>query len=110
MNEEVPVWVRQPKVNLADIAERSSRVTTDYICTIVYTSGTTGTPKGVELAHRNLVDTARAAVQVHPITDQDSSLSWLPLAHVFGRINEMFDGMGYGGETWISAGPDPLIA
>ena len=109
MDEEVPDWVRQPKVNLAEIAARSSRVTPDDICTIVYTSGTTGTPKGVELAHRNLVDTARAAVQVHPITDSDSSLSWLPLAHVFGRINEMFDGMVYGGETWISAGPDHLV-
>jgi long-chain acyl-CoA synthetase len=109
MDGEVAGWVRQPTPNLAEIAARLSRVTPEDICTIVYTSGTTGTPKGVELAHRNLVDTARAAVQVHPITDQDSSLSWLPLAHVFGRINEMFDGMVYGGETWISAGSDHLV-
>jgi long-chain acyl-CoA synthetase len=109
MDGEVAGWVRQPTPNVAEIAARLSRVTPEDICTIVYTSGTTGTPKGVELAHRNLVDTARAAVQVHPITDQDSSLSWLPLAHVFGRINEMFDGMVYGGETWISAGSDHLV-
>ena len=109
MDQEVADWVSQPALNLAEITARLSHVTPDDICTIVYTSGTTGTPKGVELAHRNLVDTARAAVQVHPITDQDSSLSWLPLAHVFGRINEMFDGMVYGGETWISAGPDHLV-
>ena len=109
MDGEVAGWVRQPTLNLAEIAARLSHVTPEDICTIVYTSGTTGTPKGVELAHRNLVDTARAAVQVHPITDQDSSLSWLPLAHVFGRINEMFDGMVYGGETWISAGSDHLV-
>jgi long-chain acyl-CoA synthetase len=109
MDGEVAEWVRQPTLNLPEIAARLSRVTPEDICTIVYTSGTTGTPKGVELAHRNLVDTARAAVQVHPITDQDSSLSWLPLAHVFGRINEMFDGMVYGGETWISAGSDHLV-
>ena len=109
MDGEVAGWVRQPTLNAAEIAARLSRVTPEDICTIVYTSGTTGTPKGVELAHRNLVDTARAAVQVHPITDRDSSLSWLPLAHVFGRINEMFDGMMYGGETWISAGSDHLV-
>ena len=109
MDGEVAGWVRQPTLDLAEIAARLSHVTPEDICTIVYTSGTTGTPKGVELAHRNLVDTARAAVQVHPITDQDSSLSWLPLAHVFGRINEMFDGMVYGGETWISAGSDHLV-
>ncbi len=109
MDGEVAGWVRDATLNLPEIAARLSHVTPEDICTIVYTSGTTGTPKGVKLAHRNLVDTARAAVQVHPITDQDSSLSWLPLAHVFGRINEMFDGMVYGGETWISAGPDHLV-
>ena len=109
MDGKVADWVRQTTPNLAEISARSRQVTPEDICTIVYTSGTTGAPKGVELAHRNLVDTARAAVQVHPITDQDSSLSWLPLAHVFGRINEMFDGMVYCGETWISAGSDHLV-
>ncbi|GAC1504095.1 MAG: long-chain fatty acid--CoA ligase [Candidatus Dormibacteraceae bacterium] len=109
MDGKVADWVRQPTPNLSEISARLSQVTAEDICTIVYTSGTTGSPKGVELAHRNLVDTARAAVQVHPITDQDASLSWLPLAHVFGRINEMFDGMVYGGETWISAGSDHLV-
>jgi len=109
MDGKVADWVRQPKLNVTEIAARLSHLTPEDICTIVYTSGTTGTPKGVELAHRNLVDTAHAAVQVHPITDKDSSLSWLPLAHVFGRINEMFDGMVYGGETWISSGPDHLV-
>jgi long-chain acyl-CoA synthetase len=109
MDGKVADWVRQPTLDLTEITARLSQVTPEDICTIVYTSGTTGTPKGVELAHRNLVDTARAAVQVHPITDQDSSLSWLPLAHVFGRINEMFDGMVYGGETWVSAGSDHLV-
>jgi long-chain acyl-CoA synthetase len=109
MDGTVADWIRQSTLNLAEITERLSHVTPEDICTIVYTSGTTGTPKGVELAHRNLVDTARAAVQVHPITEKDSSLSWLPLAHVFGRINEMFDGMVYGGETWVSAGSDHLV-
>ena len=109
MDGKVADWVRQDARDLSEIAARLSQVTPEDICTIVYTSGTTGTPKGVELVHRNLVDTAHAAVQVHPITDRDSSLSWLPLAHVFGRINEMFDGMVYGGETWISAGADHLV-
>ena len=85
-----------------------ARIDPDQVCTIVYTSGTTGDPKGVELAHRNLVDISRAAVKVHPITDSDHSLSWLPYSHVFGRINEIFIGIVYGGQTWISRGPDHL--
>ena len=109
MDGKVADWVRQTMPNLTEIGVRLSQVTPEDICTIVYTSGTTGTPKGVELAHRNLVDVTRGATQVHPLNDQDSLLSWLPYAHVFGRINELFVGMMIGGEAWISAGSDHLV-
>ena len=108
INEEVAEWVRHGPSQANEIASRMARIDPDQLCTIVYTSGTTGDPKGVELAHRNLVDISRAAVTVHPITDSDHSLSWLPYSHVFGRINEIFIGMVYGGQTWISRGPDHL--
>jgi long-chain acyl-CoA synthetase len=108
MDEEVAEWVRHGPTQTNEIASRMARVDPDQLCTIVYTSGTTGDPKGVELAHRNLVDMSRAAVKVHPITDVDHSLSWLPYSHVFGRINEIFIGIVYGGQTWISRGPDHL--
>jgi long-chain acyl-CoA synthetase len=109
MDGKVADWVRQTTPNIAEISARMSRLSPEDMCTIVYTSGTTGTPKGVELAHRNLVDTARVVPQIHPLSDKDSSLSWLPYAHVFGRINEVFDGMVYGGETWISTGMEHLV-
>jgi long-chain acyl-CoA synthetase len=109
MDGKVANWVRQSTPNVAEISARMSRLSPEDICTIVYTSGTTGTPKGVELLHRNLVDTARAVPKIHPLSDKDSSLSWLPYAHVFGRINEVFDGMVYGGETWISTGMEHLV-
>jgi len=108
MDSEVAAWMKDAPRQLAEIASRLKKLTPDDLCTIVYTAGTTGVPKGVELAHRNLVDVSRAAVKVHPITDQDSSLSWLPYAHVYGRINEIFVGIVYGGQTWISLGPDHL--
>ena len=108
MEEEVAEWVKRGVTQTAEIAARLSRLQPDDLCTIVYTSGTTGDPKGVELMHRNLVDISEAAVKVHPITDQDHSLSWLPYSHVFGRINEIFIGIVYGGQTWISRGVDHL--
>ena len=108
VDEEVAEWVRHGPTQANEIASRMARIDPDQLCTIVYTSGTTGDPKGVELAHRNLVDISRAAVKVHPITDTDHSLSWLPYSHVFGRINEIFVGIVYGGQTWISRGPDHL--
>jgi long-chain acyl-CoA synthetase len=109
MGEQVAEWVRREPARLAEVGARMAAIAPDDLCTIVYTSGTTGDPKGVELMHRNLVDISNAAVKVHPITDTDQSLSWLPYAHVFGRINEIFVGIVFGGQTWISSGPDHLV-
>lgn len=58
----------------------------DALATIVYTSGTTGQPKGVMLTHRNLIGVARAVLDRNPGTDRDVFLSYLPLAHVFERV------------------------
>jgi long-chain acyl-CoA synthetase len=108
IEKDVGAWIEHGPTKLAEVSERLGRLQPDHVCTIVYTAGTTGVPKGVELAHRNLVDIGRAAVSVHPITDQDMSLSWLPYAHVYGRINEIFLGLIYGGQTWISRGSEHL--
>ena len=108
MDEEVAEWVRRGPTQTIEIGARLGRLQPDDLSTIVYTSGTTGDPKGVELAHRNLVDISEAAMKVHPITDADSSLSFLPYAHVFERINDIFIGLLYGGQTWISRGVDHL--
>ena len=108
IDREVKQWVRQEPENIAEIASRLGKIAPGDLCTIVYTSGTTGTPKGVELEHHNLVDISRAAASVHPITDQDYSISWLPYAHVYGRINDIFLGIVIGLQGWISRGPDHL--
>src|SRR5207245_10499551 len=96
IDDEVARLVSRGPTHVAEIAARLSRVQPDDLCTIVYTSGTTGDPKGVELAHRNLVDISEAAVKVHPITDADSALSFLPYAHVLARITDIFVGIVYG--------------
>ncbi|WP_018654840.1 AMP-dependent synthetase/ligase [Actinomadura flavalba] len=59
------------------------------LATLVYTSGTTGRPKGCEISHANLVSTARNAIQgaLSEVTvDGSSTLLFLPLAHVFARL------------------------
>jgi long-chain acyl-CoA synthetase len=108
MDRDIPAWVAAGPRNPAAIAGRLTSLMPDALCTIVYTSGTTGVPKGVELAHRNLVDISRAAASVHPITDKDFSISWLPYSHVYGRINDVFLCVVIGLTGWISRGPDHL--
>ena len=67
---------------------------TDYQCleadpgslaTIVYTSGTTGRPKGVMLSHRNILWNIAAALKVISVRPDDRLLSFLPLSHTFER-------------------------
>ena len=57
----------------------------DDVATIVYTSGTTGAPKGVVLTHANIVSNARALTERYGICSDDSTLSYLPLSHMFER-------------------------
>jgi long-chain acyl-CoA synthetase len=64
-----------------------SRITPDDLVTIVYTSGTSGLPKGVELSHCNLISQISDTSIKYPLDAKtDSSLSLLPLAHIFERM------------------------
>ncbi|MQA16380.1 MAG: AMP-binding protein [Pseudonocardiaceae bacterium] len=70
------------------VRERAASVMADDLATLVYTSGTTGRPKGCELTHRNLLADIRAGVDAFPklLQPGNSVLLFLPLAHVFARI------------------------
>ena len=57
----------------------------DDLATIVYTSGTTGRPKGVMLSHRNILMNTDSALDVVQMRHDDVLLSFLPLSHTFER-------------------------
>ena len=72
-----------------ELHERTASVGIEDLATIVYTSGSTGNPKGVELTHRNFVSITLAASQaLHEVIldDHPRLLLFLPLAHCFARF------------------------
>ncbi|KAK6139061.1 hypothetical protein DH2020_027184 [Rehmannia glutinosa] len=60
--------------------------TSDDVATICYTSGTTGTPKGVVLTHGNLIANAAGASLGLNLYPSDLYISYLPLAHIYERV------------------------
>jgi long-chain acyl-CoA synthetase len=98
-------------LSLAELAERGrkfaighptyfddelARGSADDIAIICYTSGTTGTPKGARLSHRNLIVTARSAIEVEGIGEDEEILSYLPMAwvgdHIFSYAQSILAG------------------
>jgi long-chain acyl-CoA synthetase len=58
-------------------------VSPDDLAEVMFTSGTTGEPKGTMLTHRNLLSNAIAATQIFPIGPSQRLLSFIPLSHIF---------------------------
>lgn len=58
----------------------------DTLMTLVYTSGTTGAPKGVMINYGNVLFTARGALEMVPPEPDDRYFSYMPLAHAFERV------------------------
>ncbi|WP_042398830.1 AMP-dependent synthetase/ligase [Streptacidiphilus carbonis] len=76
----------------ATVDERRSALNPDSIATIVYTSGTTGRPKGCQLTHGNFLgELGNVVARLDPLfrTGESSVLLFLPEAHVLGRIAEI---------------------
>ena len=96
------------------VAERVALLESTDIATLVYTSGTTGAPKGAVLTHGNLEWTIDAVESMVGLSPDDRLLSYLPLSHIAERIVSHVGQIVSGGETWfaqsLSTVPDDLQA
>ncbi|MFZ2631900.1 MAG: long-chain fatty acid--CoA ligase [Desulfosalsimonadaceae bacterium] len=72
-------------VSEKDLQARIKEVTPQDVATIVYTSGTTGVPKGAVITHDNITFTAQSAEGCAEVRDGDEGFLFLPLAHIFAR-------------------------
>ena len=74
------------KGNAADLEPLKAAVQPDDLLTLIYTRGTTGSPKGVMLTHDNILSNCRGSQRFVPVTKDDKALSFLPLCHIFERM------------------------
>jgi long-chain acyl-CoA synthetase len=89
----------------------SKEVTVDDLATIVYTSGTTGLPKGAMISHGNVFWVVQALDNMRPhfASDKDVLVAFLPLSHVFQRIPGHFYAMYCGITTSYAESIDTLL-
>jgi long-chain acyl-CoA synthetase len=80
----------------AELDARIAELTFDHTCVMLYTSGTTGKPKGVVLSNRNIIETARASCDFDRLTEQEEILAYLPMAWVGDFIFSMGQAMWAG--------------
>ena len=79
--------IKEPKINENNLAE------------IVYTSGTTGEPKGVMLTHKNVLSNVKASLEAIPVNQGDRFLSILPLSHMFEQVGGMLVPLSAGAQV-----------
>ena len=98
------------KLGAADPVE-SIRPAPEDIAGLVYTSGTTGNPKGVLLTHKNLSTNVNAMFSLKPgdLGETDVTLSFLPWAHSFGQVAELHLLVRAGASTGFAEAPTTII-
>ena len=81
------------------------------LATLVYTSGTTGTPRGVMLTHANIWWTAERSEERIPLPERANArtISYLPLSHIAERMISHFLQIYYGSETWFATSIQTLV-
>ncbi|MFE2281910.1 AMP-dependent synthetase/ligase [Streptomyces sp. NPDC059454] len=93
----------------AGFEELTDAVTTGRPLTLVYTSGTTGDPKGVVLSHRNVIYECLMQDQLVAVPDHPRSVAYLPLAHVAERVLGIYMPVCNAGHVTICPEPDQLL-
>jgi len=65
-----------------ELERRTGKITFDDTCVMLYTSGTTGRPKGVVLSNRNIIESSKSSVEFDNLTEKEDVLAYLPMAWV----------------------------
>jgi long-chain acyl-CoA synthetase len=107
----VPVALIESLPDLARATEPipAAAVTPDDLLLIMFTSGTTGDPKGVMLSHRNVASNARALIDVFPFGPDERLLSVVPLSHMFGLTCDLLAPLAAGKTVVYPVSRQPAV-
>jgi long-chain acyl-CoA synthetase len=92
-----------------ELAGREAALGPDNLATIMYTSGTTGNPKGVMLTHGNLLSNVRSMLERSGQHPSDVVLSWLPYTHIYARTVDHYSMLSSGVLLCIAESVDTLV-
>ncbi len=111
-SELLEIGFKEYNNNINLFEKISDDVTPDDLATIVYTSGTTGRPKGAMITHKNIMAVIIALDKMEPKFgfETDQTVPFLPLSHVFERIAGHFYGMYVGITASYAESIDTILA
>ena len=94
---------------LSEIVKREAALDGESVATIMYTSGTTGKPKGVMLTHGNLLSNSLAVISLTRPAPEDVLLSWLPYSHIYARTVDHYRAIAAGTLMYLAESVDTLV-
>lgn len=103
-------------VSLDELTERAlwdtravERPEPSDLAALIYTSGAMGKPKGVELTHANIAANLNALRKIFPVTADDRSLAYLPWAHAFGQVVELYGLFSMGASLALAPAEEEIM-
>ncbi|RNL82221.1 AMP-dependent synthetase/ligase [Halostreptopolyspora alba] len=101
-------FARLPTAPFSGAAERWRSLSPDSRLTVVYTSGTTGDPKGVVITHRNVLSNAVALDRVTQLPPHADHVCYLPLAHIAERMLGLYLPIFRASHVWMCDDPQAV--
>jgi long-chain acyl-CoA synthetase len=92
------------------LVRREAALARSDLATIMYTSGTTGNPKGVMLTHGNILSNVEQCMEAESMRPDDVVLCWLPLSHIYARTVDFYQPVVAGTLVCLAESVETVVA